>query len=149
MDFLSSIKSPATGWDKEETTSGGPFEEILDFDLFVNCILALSPMEPFITQALIDRTEKKLRSISDVSCDPDSDCNMVPIYTKATTLESTITEVSSGVFLTAIDNLPSILPRESSEDFSEQLVSHILDFNDESMAIANSLNVFNLTVQKV
>jgi alanine dehydrogenase len=149
MDLLNSINSPAVGWDKEDTVSGGPFKEILNYDLFVNCILALNKMPPFITQELIDQKQKKLCSISDVSCDPDSDCNMVPVYSQATTLEAPITEVSAGVYLTAIDNLPSILPKESSEDFSNQLISHILDFNDEAMAISNALSVFNQFVQKV
>ena len=32
--------------------------------------------------------------------------------------------------VTAIDNLPSLLPRESSEDFAAQLLPHLMSLNE-------------------
>jgi len=36
-------------WDMEETAKGGPFREILDVDIFVNCIYLSSRIPPFLT----------------------------------------------------------------------------------------------------
>ncbi|MFT6068019.1 MAG: hypothetical protein ACJAT2_002197 [Bacteriovoracaceae bacterium] len=145
LDFLSSINWKVTGWDRKETSKGGPFKEILDFDLFVNCVLAMKPMAPFITKDLVDLENKRLKIISDVSCDPDSDCNMVPLYEKATHIDEPLVDVTNGehpLQLCAIDNLPSILPKESSFDFSSQLAPHIIDFNDSRGPIKGALDIF-------
>lgn len=144
-DFLNSIGWSTLGWDQQDTKGGGPFKEILNFDLFVNCVLAMKPMPPFITKESIESSNINLKVISDVSCDPDSDCNMVPLYTKATTIQDPIVQVSKSnhpVYLTAIDNLPSILPKESSLDFSSQLAPQLIDFNETSGPIFRSLEYF-------
>lgn len=33
-------------WDLDETKAGGPFKEILDFDILVNCILLAEVFKP-------------------------------------------------------------------------------------------------------
>jgi hypothetical protein len=147
-ELLASLSWPVTGWDKEDTAPGGPFSEILNYELFVNCVLALSPMAPFITKELIETKNHKLKVISDVSCDPDSDCNMVPLYKEATVLGEPLIQVTTGddpVSLTAIDNLPSILPKEASFDFSSQLESYIINFKEGSGPIFKALEVFRET----
>lgn len=144
-DFLNSIDWKVTAWDQEETKKGGPFPEILDNDLFVNCVLAMTPMAPFITKELIDSKNKRLKIISDVSCDPDSDCNMVPLYKKATNIEEPLVKVTGGehpLYLTAIDNLPSILPKESSMDFSSQLAPFIENYDESEGPIKGALEIF-------
>ena len=144
-DFLGEINWSVMGWDKEDTAPGGPFKEILNYDLFVNCVLATRPMPPFITKDLIEQNSHRLRMISDVSCDPDSDCNMVPLYDEATVLANPIVPVASGaaeVFLTAIDNLPSILPKESSFDFSSQLSPFIIEYSESTGPIGKALKLF-------
>src|SRR5262249_50124464 len=37
-------------WDMEETAKGGPFPEILDNHIFVNCIYLMGSIPPFITK---------------------------------------------------------------------------------------------------
>lgn len=152
MDCLKELSWKVTGWDREETSSGGPFNEILEHKLFVNCVLAMSKMPPFITREMIESETKNLNMISDVSCDPDSECNMVPLYTQATYLENPIIELTkspSWSGLVAIDNLPSILPRESSLDFSQQLVECLARFSEDSGPIKNSLEIFEKTKKSV
>ncbi len=46
--------------------------------------------------------------------------------------------------LTAIDNLPSLLPREASEDFSSQMVKALLTYPDGEEWVAASA-VFDST----
>jgi alanine dehydrogenase len=151
-DLLSDIGWKLTGWDQKETAPGGPFKEILEHDLFVNCVLAMRPMAPFITRELIESENTNLKVISDVSCDPDSDCNMVPLYDEATVLDNPIKVVTGGnrpVSITAIDNLPSILPKESSFDFSSQLSKYIINYTEESGPIKNALDVYDKVMSDV
>ena len=67
-----------------ETAKGGSFQEILDVDVFVNCIYLSSVIPPFLTQRqLADAgTQRRLSMIIDVSCDA---INPLPIYSINTT----------------------------------------------------------------
>ena len=71
---------------------------------------------------------RRLTVIGDVACDPDSDYNPVPVYDRATSWEAPVIRVHGSPVLDimAIDNLPSLLPRESSEDFAAQLLPSLM-----------------------
>ena len=60
--------------------------------------------------------------------------NLVPIYTVATTFSNPTVPVEGleGVPLSviSIDHLPSLLPRESSEAFSNDLLPYLIKLND-------------------
>jgi len=118
----------STKWDIAETASGGPFPEILDHTIFVNCILA-SPQVPVFVPKESLKADRKLTVIADVSCDPNSDYNPIPIYDRTSSFADPYTRVAnapSPLDVTAIDNLPSMLPVESSLDYSEQLLPYLL-----------------------
>ena len=68
--------------------------------------------------------------IADVACDPLSDYNPLPIYDEPTPWNAPFIEVATDKWITAIDNLPSLLPKESSEDFAEQLLPTLLTYPD-------------------
>ncbi len=126
-DLLESMGVPVTKWDIAETASGGPFPEILEHDLFINCILA-RPGTPQFVPLAAKHTARKLTAIGDVACDPDSDYNPIPIYSEATTWEAPVVRKhdSPPLDVMAIDNLPSMLPLESSQDYSAQLLPTLL-----------------------
>lgn len=131
-DLTDALDLPVTRWDMEETAKGGPFEEILDHDLFVNCVLVNSSIPPFIDMESLSRPGRKLTVISDVSCDP-GELNPVPIYTRPTTFAVPTTRVIDSpapLDLTAIDHLPSLLPVEASEDFGKQLLPYLMQLDD-------------------
>jgi len=113
-------------WDMEETKKGGPFQEILDVDIFVNCILLMTPIPPFLTKAQLDKP-RRLSVMVDVSCDPTNPHNPVPVYTGSTTFKKpTARIVENPVFdVISIDHLPSLLPLESSQEFSAALFPHL------------------------
>ena len=117
-----------TLWDLEETRDGGPFEQILEYDIFINCVFVSKPIPPFLTHELLARS-RRLSIICDVRCDPAGDLNPLPIYNHCTTFANPLQQVGEGEnprYLIAIDHLPSLLPKESSEDFSNQLLPHLL-----------------------
>jgi saccharopine dehydrogenase (NAD+, L-lysine-forming) len=74
-------------WDLDETAKGGPFQEILDVDIFVNCIYLTSRIPSFITEEQINSAGKarRLSVVVDVSCDTTNPNNPIPIYSVNTT----------------------------------------------------------------
>ena len=59
-----------------------------------------------------------------VACDPDGPYNPVPVYDRITNWIAPAVRVADHppLDVMAIDNLPSLLPRESSLDYSQQLL---------------------------
>lgn len=117
-------------WDMAETAKGGPFQEIADSDIFVNCIYLSKPIPPFINYELLNKKDRKLRSIVDVSADTTNPHNPIPVYTIATVFNDPTVpvETTAGPKLSvcSIDHLPSLLPREASEFFSKDLMPSLL-----------------------
>ena len=130
-DLCEAMGVQVTKWDMAETASGGPFPEILDHDLFLNCIFARPGTPVFVPREALS-ADRKLTAIGDVACDPDSDYNPVPVYTQATTWEAPALRVAENPVLDvmAIDNLPSMLPVESSEDYAAQLLPSLQALTD-------------------
>ena len=120
-----------TLWDLEETAQGGPFPEILEHDIFLNCVFVRSATPPFLTREFLVEA-RRLSVIVDVSCDPFADYNPLPLYDQCTTfLRPALRLVDEPVLdLIAIDHLPSMLPEESSEDFSSQLLGALMELPD-------------------
>jgi len=121
-------------WDMAETAKGGPFQEILDVDIFVNCIYLDSAIPPFITYDQINAAGKgrRLRFVVDVSCDTTNPFNPIPIYAVNTTflnpavLVDKINPGNPSLSVISIDHLPTLLPREASEQFSADLLPSLL-----------------------
>lgn len=146
-DAGSAAGAEVVGWDLEETKSGGPFAEINEMDIFVNCVFVNRELPPFVTTQQLGQPGRKLSVIVDVSCDVNSSFNPVPIYTEGTDFDHPCLELFGGdnpLDVIAIDHLPSLLPLESSEDYGGQLVKHLLNLGDASDAVwNNALKVFN------
>ena len=74
---------------------------------------------------------RKLTVIGDIACDPTSEFSPIKVYDRVTDWQNPVRRVAETPVLDvmAIDNLPSLLPRESSLDFAAQLlpVLHRLD----------------------
>ncbi|CAJ0648606.1 3438_t:CDS:2 [Entrophospora sp. SA101] len=138
-------------WDIEETKKGGPFSEILDVDIFVNCIYLSQNIPPFITKEMLDQ-KRNLSVIVDVSCDITNPNNPVPVYNISTTFKNPTelieTKNPKPLEVISIDHLPTLLPKESSEQFSKDLLPSLLELQNRT----NSnvwLNAEKLFVEKV
>lgn len=134
VDFCQKVGIPDQNiikWDMEETSKGGPFQEIIDADIFINCIYLSKPIPPFVTFETLNDEKRNLQVIVDVSADTTNPHNPIPVYTIATTFsEPTVkVETSKGPALdvVSIDHLPSLLPREASEAYSEALLPSLLE----------------------
>ncbi len=130
-DLCQEMNVATTLWDMEETASGGPFPEILQHALFFNCILARDGTPVFVHEGA-GSALRELSVIGDIACDPDSDFNPIKVYDRTTTWDAPALRVHEAPALdvTAIDNLPAMLPVESSEDFAGQLLPSLLTLGD-------------------
>ncbi len=56
-------------WDLEETKGGGPFKEVVESDIFINCIYLSKKIPPFVTIDTLRSPDRKLSVVCDVSAD--------------------------------------------------------------------------------
>jgi saccharopine dehydrogenase (NAD+, L-lysine-forming) len=123
VDLLEKIGCPEIKkWDLAET---------IESDIFVNCIYLSKPIPPFVDKKSLQSPDRKLSVVCDVSCDTTNPHNPIPIYDINTTFDKPTVNVSvegNGPKLSviSIDHLPSALPRESSEAFSNALLPSLV-----------------------
>ena len=143
-DLCTAMGIAPTLWDMAETAQGGPFPEILRHDLFFNCILA-GPDTPVLVPASAGATPRTLRVIGDIACDPGSPHNPIPLYDAATGWAAPVTRVHDAppLDIMGLDNLPSLLPAESSDDFAGQLLPHLRDFGAADSPWSRAAAVFD------
>jgi saccharopine dehydrogenase (NAD+, L-lysine-forming) len=130
-DLCAQMGVAVTKWDMAETASGGPFPEVLQHEIFLNCILARPGCPVFVpTSAKTDA--RRLTVIGDIACDPTSDFSPIKVYDRATDWDAPALRVHDAppLDVTAIDNLPSLLPVESSEDYAAQLLPSLITLTD-------------------
>ena len=130
-EVFRSLNIDVSLWDMEETDKGGPFTEILQHDIFINCVFVQSDLPPFLTKELLDQP-RILSTIVDVSCDPHGTYNPLPIYDSCTAFDRPAQRLKAEpvLDLISIDHLPSMSPKESSEDYSLQLLQALLQLPD-------------------
>jgi saccharopine dehydrogenase (NAD+, L-lysine-forming) len=125
----------------ETKAKPGPYQEIIESDVFVNCIYLSAKIPPFIDTESLASSSRKLSVVCDVSCDTTNPHNPIPIYTINTTFDKPTVAVELSkeandvpLSVISIDHLPSLLPREASEAFSEALLPSLLELKDRSNA---------------
>ncbi len=130
-DLCAQMGVAVTKWDMAETASGGPFPQVLQHEIFLNCILA-RPGCPVFVPASAKTDARKLTVIGDIACDPTSDFSPIKVYDRATDWDAPALRVAANppLDVTAIDNLPSLLPVESSQDYAAQLLPSLLTLGD-------------------
>ncbi|MFF0161842.1 saccharopine dehydrogenase [Streptomyces sp. NPDC005263] len=147
-DALETAGITPTRWDVAETRDLDR-TALLDHDILVNTVLTTRPVPPFLTSADLDNPERRLSLIADVTCDVTSECNVLPVYDEITDWEHPVRRLREGARpadLIAIDNLPSLLPVESSRAFSAELYPELLRLNDSGTAWERALLAFETAV---
>ncbi|KFA69754.1 hypothetical protein S40285_05997 [Stachybotrys chlorohalonatus IBT 40285] len=130
-------------WDLAETKDRhGPYPEIASHDIFLNAIYLSKPIPPFVNNELLSKPGRKLGVVVDVSCDTTNPHNPLPIYSINTTFDDPTVPVeikddqntNAPLSVISIDHLPSMLPREASESFSQGLKESLLQLKDRKTA---------------
>lgn len=137
QNALATAGLPITCWDRRETRDLHK-QALLGHDMLVNCVVTHTPDTPFFEHDDLVR-ERRLRVLADVTCDVTSAANMLPVNNSITTWDRPVRRLHGGdpngrspashgsgpLDVIAIDNLPSLLPREASEGFSADLTLHM------------------------
>ena len=137
--ILNHFSIPFTPILKETDKSG-----LTEFDIIYNCIL----LDPASKEAwLTPSTEFSKRVLLvDVSCDPTKPNNPFPIYSEATSWAKPVyNDPNKPIDIIAIDNMPSLLPRESSDYFSSLLTKILLK---DDTPIYRSIDSFTNAVKE-
>ncbi|MFM9445839.1 saccharopine dehydrogenase [Streptomyces acidiscabies] len=142
-DALAAAGVTPTTWDLAETQDLDR-DALLGHDLLVNCVLATTPVPPFVRPQDLDDPGRRLRTVADVTCDVGSPLNVLPVYDRTTEWTDPVRRLRDEppFDLIAIDNLPSLLPLESSTDFSASLLPHLLAFRTDDGPWARCLARF-------
>ncbi|KAF3491041.1 saccharopine dehydrogenase [Arthroderma uncinatum] len=122
-------------WDMAETAKGGPFTEIVESDIFINCIYLSEEIAPFVNMDSLKGSNRKLSVVCDVSCDTSNPHNPIPIYNANSTFDKPTIQLSLSnppLSVISIDHLPSLLPAESSDAFSNDLLPSMLEIQNRS-----------------
>ena len=117
---------------------------LTDYDIILNNILLTSYINPFITTDTLYKFIKPC-VIVDISCDYNNPFNPLPIYNRLSTFIEPVIDINNMISMIAIDNLPSLLPCDSSSDFSSKLVS-IMCSTKFNMYMDNTLKYFYKTL---
>jgi saccharopine dehydrogenase (NAD+, L-lysine-forming) len=135
----------ASAWDIEQTRELDR-AALLAHDVVVNTVLTTAPAEPFLTLADVMREGRRLTVLSDVTCDVGSPCNLFPLYDETTTWNAPARQLPGAdppMDVIVIDNLPSLLPRETSVSFSSALAPHIPALLDPAGVWRTCLDAFH------
>ncbi|MDQ2956503.1 MAG: saccharopine dehydrogenase [Actinomycetota bacterium] len=143
-DALAVAGITATGWDVAETRELDR-AALLDHDVLVNTVLVNRPVPPFLRPADVADPARRLRVVSDVTCDVTSPFNVLPIYQQVTSWQQPASRLAADpvLDLIAIDNLPALLPVQASLAFSAELAPQLLRLQEESGPWRNALRSFH------
>ena len=92
----------------------------------MHCVLATQPQRPFLVEADRSRSNRRLRVLVDVTADVTSALNLLPVSDRHTSWSQPARRIWPDIVpldAIVIDNLPSLLPQQASEDFSHVLVT--------------------------
>jgi saccharopine dehydrogenase (NAD+, L-lysine-forming) len=126
-DALAAAGITPTGWGIDDTRQLDR-AAVLQHDILINAVHTTEPESPFLTQMDLDDPTRRLTVVCDMSCDVTSACNVLPIYDSTTSWRVPVRRLSHDprpLDIIAIDNLPSLLPREASVAFSADLRPHL------------------------
>lgn len=107
------------------------------YNIFYNCIL----LNPLSNDIFFD--EKTIFDnrliIVDISCDNYINNNPIKLYKNNTTWNSPVYKYNDKVDIISIENLPSLLPYDSSKYFSKLCCQLLLQYNDDKNNYWNNL----------
>lgn len=103
--------------------------EMLKSDIVFNCI-SIDNQSPVFLRKEDLKIPRNLSIIVDVACDIEKPNNSLPIYNKKTSLLSPVSNISldeKPLWMISIDNLASMVPVESSQQFSYCMLPCYID----------------------
>jgi saccharopine dehydrogenase (NAD+, L-lysine-forming) len=119
-------------------------EKMTDFDIIFNCIL----LDEKYDKTWFDHNTVFIKDIViiDISCDYQKDNNPIKLYNNSTSWKEPVFVYNKFVDIIAIENLPSLLPYESSINFSNKCTDLLLQYGNNIWK--NNLEIFYNAINK-
>jgi alanine dehydrogenase len=143
-EILDQFHIPTTIW---TSTTIPDRSVILDHDILIHAIRLPDdtsiPIDPFLTPSDLIAAHK-LSIICDITCDMGNPRNTLPLYSAYTTKNKPVRRIENSIDLIAINNLPSLEPVVSSQQFSSILRNYLpelryMNYTHEVNSFAASL----------
>jgi saccharopine dehydrogenase (NAD+, L-lysine-forming) len=115
-------------------------DNLINHNIIINCIKLESDFNKIFISNKNLINFKNLSIISDISCDVFAINNPINLNYCLTTFEKPIYKFNENIDIICIDNLPSLLPIDSSIEFSNKLTELILMINNDNI-IWNNLEI--------
>jgi len=112
---------------------GDDMKVLLDYDIIYNCIL----LDPQYNTTWFDESTRfsKRMTIVDISCDYNKPNNPIKLYSAATSWAKPAFKYNDLVDVVAIENLPALLPKTSSDRFYLAFTDLLLDYTEDTRGI--------------
>jgi saccharopine dehydrogenase (NAD+, L-lysine-forming) len=110
---------------------GDELDTLVNHNIIINCIKLEKDSEFIIISDKNLEDFKKLSIINDVSCDITALNNPIKLDYHLTTFKNPIYKYNEQLDIICIDNLPSLLPIDSSTEFSNKLTELIIGINND------------------
>jgi saccharopine dehydrogenase (NAD+, L-lysine-forming) len=122
-----------------------PKVNLESLDIIFNCI----KLDIRYNETWIDKYTKFIKPITiiDISCDYTQINNPIKLNYNATSLKTPVCSLNEYVDIIAIDNLPSLLPKDSSDKFSDIYINLLLSYNNNIWK--NNKNIYYNTINKL
>jgi saccharopine dehydrogenase (NAD+, L-lysine-forming) len=121
--------------------------KLSEYDIIINCI----NLDENYNEIWLDKNTKFTKKILivDISCDYNKANNPIKIYDQNTTWEDPVYSYNNMVDIIGINNLPSLIPENSSIYFSEKFVNLLLNFNKNKFWDNNKkIFIYNINKKK-
>lgn len=118
-------------WDLAETRALGP-GSLSAFSTLVHVIGTSEPGPPMLRVA--DTGRGLVELVVDVTCDGGTPYDRLQLSDAPTGWDAPVRTLETGGELIAVDNLPSLLPAESSAEFSSRLLPHLLGLHRDGLS---------------
>lgn len=122
--------------------------KLFTFDILINCI----KLNPKSNETWFDSDTSFYKPIiiADISCDYTKPNNPIKLYDKNTTWSNPVFKPNKFVKIISIDNLPSLLPKSSSDYFSNLFVKLLKDYLDDNNKIwEQNLNIYKNMIKLI
>ena len=128
----------------KENNSENKSEINCDFDIIFNCIL----LDEKYDKTWFDQNTVFIKDIViiDISCDYQKNNNPIKLYNNSTSWKDPVFVYNKFVDIIAIENLPSLLPYESSINFSNKCTDLLLQYGNNIWK--NNLEIFYNAINK-
>jgi saccharopine dehydrogenase (NAD+, L-lysine-forming) len=127
---------------KKDSTSDK--SDLKTYDIVFNCIFLSEDFQEIWIDYIDDIDRPFL--LVDISCDYTKSNHPFPIYNEGSSWSKPVLRISDNVDIIAIDNLPSLLPKDSSDEFSKILLDLILEEKDCQKIWKGAADVFYKTI---